>query len=95
MEDIQPAKIRAAPPKKTSSIQKSIQELTQEFKDLLSEKVCTVPVQSTVMLKPAIRHLKSYCGVACDTADVQWQSSSCQRTQHERDEEREKKSWSP
>lgn len=42
LEDIQPAKSRAAPPKKAPSIQKSIQELTQEFKDLLSEKVCTV-----------------------------------------------------
>ncbi|CAL5224177.1 g6817 [Coccomyxa viridis] len=41
LEDIQPAKSRAAPPKKAPSIQKSIQELTQEFKDLLSEKGVT------------------------------------------------------
>jgi len=40
MEDIQPAKSRPAAAKKAPSIQKSIQELTQDFKDLLSEKVC-------------------------------------------------------
>lgn len=60
MEDIQPAKIRAAPPKKTSSIQKSIQELTQEFKDLLSEKVCAVPVHAILYLKPAFRLCKAH-----------------------------------
>ena len=43
LDDIQPAKSRAAAPKKMASIQKSIQELTQEFKDLLSEKVRGVP----------------------------------------------------
>ena len=39
MEDIRPA--RPPPlPKKPPSIQKSVQQLTQEFRDLLSEKVC-------------------------------------------------------
>ena len=38
MEDIRPAK-PLMPPKKPPSIQKSVQQLTQEFRDLLSEKV--------------------------------------------------------
>ena len=39
LEDIQPRKARAPAPPKPPSIQKSVQELTQDFKDLLSEKV--------------------------------------------------------
>ena len=39
MEDIRPAKA-SLPPKKPPSNQKSVQQLTQEFRDLLSEKVC-------------------------------------------------------
>lgn len=39
MEDIRPAK-PPMPPKKPPSSQKSVQQLTQEFRDLLSEKVC-------------------------------------------------------
>jgi hypothetical protein len=39
LEDIQPNKARAPAPPKPPSIQKSVEELTQDFKDLLSEKV--------------------------------------------------------